>query len=620
MAAATGLAAAGLAWLALVDPVLGIPRWLPALLAALTLVLARGRPGASILGGLAAAWTAGALVEPHELRADAVGYFAWLRSAYFDHDLDFANEWQRWSARTYPPTPVGRAANPYAIGSALAWAPAYAAADVYARLARALGGPHAVDGFSTPYYRAAAAGTLAWAVAGMVLLHRVAAAIAGGTPAWIGLLAAIGATPAVYYFLWQPAMAHGLVTALTAVGVWAVWRAREEPTPLRFAVTGAVLGLVTLTRWQAVVCVALVAPLLLATRRSVRAAHLAALGGAFLGLVSLQLLAWKAVYGRFLTIPQGGGFMDWSGPYWVDVILSADHGLFTWTPAALAGVCGLALLLRGRERGLAAAGLAVFAASVWINGSVAADWAGSDSFGARRFDVTIPFLALGLASLAAAGTRLVARRPAAVPAAAVAALVAWNLGFIGLFERRVLRGTSSFERVLTGQARQAGELASDWAFRVAGDRGRALLYKALVGEYFYYNLHLDGTIDLAASRQDVLASGWSDLSRREGWPLFRWALYPEACVRVPLLAPIDLRVAVTARAPGRIDGQGMGLFANGAAAGRADLGHEFADHAFLVPAAALRAGENLLCLRFDRAAPGEAEGGAAAAVTRIQLP
>src|SRR5262245_22437790 len=36
-----------------------------------------------------------ALVQP-EFRGDAPGYYAYLRSLFFDHDLDFANEMRAW--------------------------------------------------------------------------------------------------------------------------------------------------------------------------------------------------------------------------------------------------------------------------------------------------------------------------------------------------------------------------------------------------------------------------------------------------------------------------------------------------------------------------------------------
>jgi hypothetical protein len=80
-----------------------------------------------------------------------------------------------------------------------------------------------------------------------------------------------------------------------------------------------------------------------------------------------------------------------------------------------------------------------------------------------------------------------------------------------------------------------------------------------VGEYFYWNTNLSGTIDMAAPEGRYLSGGWSPPHRRPSWPAFRWAYYPKACVRVPLENPLDLRISVTARAPDRLPNQAMGL-------------------------------------------------------------
>ena len=79
----------------------------------------------------------------------------------------------------------------------------------------------------------------------------------------------------------------------------------------------------------------------------------------------------------------------------------------------------------------------------------------------------------------------------------------------------------------------------------------------MVGEYFYYNVNPGGTIDVGAADSPWLAGGWSEPERRGGWPPFRWAVYPRACVRVPLQGPSALAGFVRARAPGRIPGQWM---------------------------------------------------------------
>jgi len=158
---------------------------------------------------------------------------------------------------------------------------------------------------------------------------------------------------------------------------------------------------------------------------------------------------------------------------------------------------------------------------------------------------------------------------------------------------------------------------------VAGPAGRALVYKAFVGEYLYWNLTPHNAIELA-SESPLLVSGWSEARNRHGPPTYRWAFYPQACVRLPLLdgpTKKGLRTVVTARAPGGLAGQTMSAALNGRTVlEQAALTEDWTDVSFLLPAPALAAGENLLCLRFDKALPGDDGSRVAAAVLQIKLP
>lgn len=554
-------------------------------------------------------------VEP-EFRADSVSYFAWLRSAWFDHDLDFANEWAHWGLEAQPRTPTGLRRNVHSVGPALLWSPFYLVADLYV----AATGAFPRDGYGLPYRRAAAFGTLVAVLLGAWLLARLLAPRVGSRTAVLVAAASVLGSPMVYYALVVPTMAHGATFGAAAAFLWAWDRARRRPSLAAWCVLGALLGLATLMRWQAATLGLLVLPLAIhgLARRGVRPAWVMGAAAAGLAAFSPQLLAWHALYGRFFTIPQGEGFMDWSSPHLVDVLVSADHGLFAWTPLMLLGVLGLILGLR--EDGMLFGGaLAVFVATAWVNGGVY-DWAAGDAFGARRFDLVVPLLALGLAIFTKATASVLRRRPLLAPAALLAVVVAWNLGFVQLFRRGGYPGAAPLERLAADQARLLRNGLQRVAGAVAGPRASALVYKALSGEYLYTRFNPGGTLGLGNIDDRELRGAWSSRRRKPGEPAFRWALAPESCVRVPLEAPFDLRVAITARAPAEVQPQVMTLASNGRAVGTAPVGTEWGDSAFLVPAAALVPGENWLCLRFSREWPEEEGLRAAAAVSTIQLP
>jgi hypothetical protein len=612
--AAAALAVAGVLWsfFGLLDswrpPVL----WVGPLLAALGCLLPprAALPWRSFLAVLSACYALTALVRP-EFRADSGAYFAYLRSLAFDGDLDFSNEWEEWGQALPPPTATGLPGNQQSVGPALVWSPFFLLAHLWVRLSG-----HAVaNGFSTPYIRAAAAGTLAVALAGSWLLAKTLAARFGRGTAALAVFTAVVASPVVYYLFVVPAMAHGLAYGVGALAVWAFARLESRGSRGGWALLGFLVGLITLIRWQAVVYALLAVPLALSAwrRRQLHPGWLALSGLCAVLVMVPQLVAWKVLYGSFLTIPQGSGFLSlWPQRSW-DVLVHADHGLFSWTPVLLLAALGLVLGLAEWPR-LAAAGLGIFAATVIVNGSVL-HWAGDDAYGARRFDLVIPFFAYGLA----VATRWLRRRPLAACVLLLLPFAAWNVGFIALVRSGAVRDPAGPGRLAEGQAVLAGRLAQQVLGGLLGDRGRAFAYKLFVGEYLYYNLNLDGTIRVTDPRERLLVSGWS-APRRNADPVFRWGYFPRSCVELPLEEPFDLRLALTARAPRRLAPHEVTVTLNEVPLQRITLDDTWREHALVLPTSGLRPGVNLWCLHYEKHLPGDDGGEVSAAVSRIQLP
>lgn len=624
--------ALGLAWavVALLDPerpsgfVAG-----PVLAAAgLAVQWMLGRPlrALAVAASFTAAYAIGAASRPELRRGDALGYFSYLRSAVFDHDLDFANEYATWELPEQPRTATGRRFNQYTAGPAIVWSPFLLVGHVYVLVDRAIGPErYDTDGYSAPYLRSAALGTVTAAVVAAWLLGATLARRAGPYVAGLAVVAAVATSPVFFYVFAQPLMAHGLTFAFAAALVWALDRVDAEPGLGRWILVGALLGAVVAVRLQAAVLAVVPAVLAAVQLRRKRAepAWIAAAGAATLLMLVPQLVAWKILYGRFFQVPSGPGLREWgpgrgwfdpSSPRLLDVLLAADHGLFTWTPALLLAALGLVVALR-RWPALAAAGLFVLASTAWLNGSLA-DWWGSDAFGGRRFDVVVPFFAVGYAAL----FDLCRRMPLMAPTALVAALALWNVGLVNLFRNGGVTEAAALERVAGRQARLLRRTTEGLLGRVFGQRGKALAYKFFAGEFFYWNTNLAGTIDLGSGDARYLTGAWSGPENKEGPPTFRWALQPVSCVRFPLDRPeTDLRTVITARAPGRLDSQTMSIDLNGAVLKHAPLDREWGDVTVVLPVHLLVPGENQLCLRFSAALP-EQEGLRAAAVSRIQLP
>jgi hypothetical protein len=382
-------------------------------------------------------------------------------------------------------TETGRPPNMMSIGPALLWAPAFLATYAILVLLQPFGIAVPLDGMAAPFSLSAGVSGIMYATLGAYLCYRSCRLLFPDGPAFWGALVAWLATPALYYSLVSPAYSHAPSLFAAALFCYVWLKTRGNDGIGRYVWLGILAGLAALVRWQDVVILAL--PLLeLAARggsppafvrrcippgcvarrsnighilasRALPAGRIAGLGatpdfhhgllarsvakrrsplsasalraGVMLGGVVVmlmpQLVAWRAIYGHFLVMPQGGGFMQWAAPALVSVLFSLRHGLFSWTPAVLVAVLGFYHLVR-RDGWLGWSVVVVVLLAVYINASVSDWWAG-EAFGARRFVGYTVFFALGLAALFA--RELWQNRPVLLRWTAVA-LVVYNLLFL----------------------------------------------------------------------------------------------------------------------------------------------------------------------------------------------
>jgi hypothetical protein len=374
--------------------------------------------------------------------ADWIGYYAWLRSPLVDGDFHFDNEFAPTLARALdgkhglPVTATGHRANHWPVGPAIVWAPAVVL--VHGTL-HALGtySPWPADGYSPPYQLAVGGTTLALALLTLVLAYEIGRRFAGPTAAAAGAALLTLGTPVVAYGAVEVSMAHGVAAAALALFV-AVWlRTFGSTRPGRWLAQGALLGLVSLMRWQLATFAVL--PALEAVWQASRATHWSARIGLVLrlaaaGLMSVvvfvpHFLAKQIVYGH----PLGGLHRtshNWLHPSLWAILGSTDRSLFYWTPLTLPALVGL-LVLAWRTRRPAAAILAVgvvvqiYTVSALVGPDVCLGW----SFGFRLLTETCVLLAPGAAVLLDSASPQVARRLVVVGGV----LVGWNLLLLGAY-------------------------------------------------------------------------------------------------------------------------------------------------------------------------------------------
>lgn len=366
---------------------------------------------------------------------DALHHYVQLRSTVFDRDLHFRNEYirlyglqggEKGTEWVYEDTSTGHVRNLMPVGPGLVWLPLFLLTVAGAALANLAGAGYPIDGYGRLFQAAAGVSGVAAATAGVWFSWRACRLLFGARAAGWSCLVLWLSSSAVYYSAISPTYSHA--SSMLATGAfwfaWARLRTRDHPSssgrdrgshaeataptpgssPLKRSVLlGALAGVAALMRWQDAM---LLAPIAIGLMVDVAARGRSLSSGFVLGVAALaaaalaftpQMVVWATIYGQPLAIPQGAGFMRWSEPALLDVLLSDWHGLFTWTPIVALSLLGFVPLWR-RDR-LTASATAAFLVLSWYVNAAVADWWAGEAFGSRRFVSCFPVFALALAAL-----------------------------------------------------------------------------------------------------------------------------------------------------------------------------------------------------------------------------
>ncbi len=405
------------------------------------------------------------LSTPRIYATDEVQYYAYLRSFYFDRDLDFQNEYRHFAEigqrnndpavfnallRDNPADPprnleTGKFRNVAPVGSALLWSPGFILADLGVRTANLFGANIPADGYSAPYIWAVCFMSALYALLGLILTYRLARRFASVFAAALATVTVWLASPLLFYTYIAMPWSHATAFFLFALFL-ALWlHGWERPLVERMArrplqqwlLLGLVGGLMTITREQLGLLLIIpavegvVAYVRLAGRRHWSAiGQLSAHHGAFLAALLIGLLpqfaAYQVLNGRPGPSSTVGNKLDFTSPNFFNTLLDPAHGAFLWSPVLVIGLVGLFWLAR-QDRLLAALLGLGFLAQTYINGSFGTTWHLSGAFGFRRLIECTPIFVLGLAVL----LDWLRLRVGYGPLVALALLlVYWNVGLI----------------------------------------------------------------------------------------------------------------------------------------------------------------------------------------------
>jgi hypothetical protein len=526
-------------------------------------------------------------LQPQRVASDGVHYFATLRSAIVDGDLNFENEYRILGAGEayFQPTATGRLPNTFSVGPALVWAPAYL-------LIHGLGhlGLFRPTGFGYPYFTAIATVTAVCGLLGVLWLYGLVRRYCEPGVAFTASLLIWLGTFHVWYMVFEASMSHAF--GMASVTGYLLLCHREPRHNREYVLLGLAAGAVILMRWQNVFFLPVGWAILGSAGTRPKWNHIALFLGTAIVLFLPQTMFWKIIYGRFFLVPQGTSFMAWDSPQLEAVLFSSRHGLLSWSPVLWLGLVGLLALTR-KAPVLAVSLLGALAASTYVNASVHDWWAGA-SFGARRFDGALAAFGLGLAVAIEWLVPRVKQHALVFASLALLPFVFWNVSLMALYSR----GTIPFDGPVS--FRQGLQDAVELVYRRTGypfswpaawwmryREGAPLATYDLAGARYLSN---NVSIRMGETDALYLGSGWS-LPRREAQGTVRRIASGGATVYVALREPALYRLLIEGRSSGPV-----AVRFQGRDFGTADLGATGGSAAISLPRDTVVAGLNRLVL------------------------
>ncbi|NJN16696.1 MAG: hypothetical protein HC822_10690 [Oscillochloris sp.] len=367
---------------------------------------------------------------PRVALSDEVQYYAYLRSVYFDGDLDFRNEYTYFAAQglrfgdtavrdallredaVNPNPETGLLRNVAPVGSAILWAPGLILADGVVLLANSFGASIPRDGYSQPYILGATMMTVLYCALGLQLTYRLARRFSDDFAATVATLTVFLASPLVFYsYIAMPwSHANGFFLFALFLTFWMRhWGRPGERSLGMWLLLGLVGGLMVITREQLGLLLIIPALEALAQYRNLlrrrdwpAAARQFGRHGAFLLMLILaiipQLLAYQVLNGQPTPSSTVSGKLIWTSPNFFNTLIDPGRGAFLWAPVLAIGLLGLIRLGR-KDIWLAVLLLAGFLAQTYINGAFGTTWHLRRAFGFRRLIECTPIFVLGLAAL-----------------------------------------------------------------------------------------------------------------------------------------------------------------------------------------------------------------------------
>ncbi len=339
---------------------------------------------------------------------DTVNYFGITHSLLFDHDFNLTNEFTHIA----PMSRIWSAVQPNTGLPGSVWGYGYSALELpflaSGTLLDAVTGSPA-DGYSHFAIYAYCLGNIVMTGLGLIALFTFLLRVGTerGLPeervtgySLLVTFAVFFGTNVGYYAFPQLSHAATFLFASLFLAYW--WKVRTSTKARPWLLLGLLGGFLSICRWQDIIFLGGPGLFDLLSGTPWKSpwpwlrSRLFYVAGAALCWIP-QFIEWKVIYGKYLTMPQGGGFIVFPPAFIREVLVSSRNGWFLWTPLALIGVLGL---LYGAVRFTRefVPWIVVLALEVIVIGSMPT-WHGFDSFSSRYLLTNSPLVGLGLFTL-----------------------------------------------------------------------------------------------------------------------------------------------------------------------------------------------------------------------------
>jgi tetratricopeptide (TPR) repeat protein len=177
---------------------------------------------------------------------DDAGYYAYLRSIFFDGDIDFFNETNFAHAQKFMPT--GYVFNNWQIGQSVLFFPFFLLGHFWASLLNFLGHSVTLDGKSFPYLMSTAWASQTYLFIGLVLTYKINRKFFDTTASLIATILVWLATSLLYYTFIRQRMSHTIEFFLAATFILVWLNNRHSSNALKHSALGIILGILCMAR------------------------------------------------------------------------------------------------------------------------------------------------------------------------------------------------------------------------------------------------------------------------------------------------------------------------------------------------------------------------------------